>query len=116
MWFRSRTQRPTHRDRVLAWQQCAVCSYDFATGEGERACHWYACPYLPEELDVFCPTCNYDFFTGEGQPGCGQTPRCDFARLEAPQRVRLLREWRALHLGDAGTETTGSAVDGGGVA
>ena len=94
-----RTQARAH-DRAIAWQQCVVCSYDIRTGEGERNCHYYACPLLPEELDVFCPTCNYDFYTREGSPECGPTPRCDYARTVAPRRVATVREW----WGQQGTE------------
>ena len=34
---------------------CPGCSYDFSTGDGNRSCSWGECPYLPEELDVYCP-------------------------------------------------------------
>lgn len=84
------------RAKALAWRQCAVCSYDIRTGDGERDCHWGACPTLPEELDVFCPTCNYAFYTREGSPECGEHPRCEFARAVAPGRVTSVREWSAL--------------------
>jgi hypothetical protein len=80
--------------RAMAWRQCAVCTYDIATGEGEPACHWYACPYLPDELDVFCPSCSYDFFTHEGRSECGDPPACEHARLVAPERVAAVREWQ----------------------
>ncbi len=36
------------------FRQCPHCDLDLATGEGERACAWGDCPYLPEELDVYC--------------------------------------------------------------
>jgi hypothetical protein len=42
--------------RWEGFSQCPGCGYDFATGEGERSCAWGDCPYLPEELDVFCPS------------------------------------------------------------
>jgi hypothetical protein len=76
-----------------AFQQCPHCTYDLATGEGVRSCHYYDCPYLPEELNTVCPTCNFNFYTQDGQPGCGEEPTCDFARDEAPARVEALRYW-----------------------
>ncbi len=75
------------------FQQCALCEYDFATDEGERACHYYECPYLPEVLDVRCPTCLYNFAVDDGNPECGDPPDCTFAREVAPERVIALRHW-----------------------
>lgn len=102
MWKRWRNRdrgRRTHaermHDKALDWQQCAVCDYDITTGEGERGCHYYACPNLPEELDVFCPRCNYDFYTGEGVPECHDPPTCAYARQVAPQHVAAVDEWLA---------------------
>ncbi|MEP7054646.1 MAG: hypothetical protein ABI912_05300 [Actinomycetota bacterium] len=80
-------------ERALHFEQCPSCNWDFITGEGERACHYYGCPYLPEALDVLCPSCNYDFATSEGRPECGEPPSCEFATEEAPGRVSALREW-----------------------
>jgi len=80
-------------DRALGFRQCPFCSYDFATHTGERACHMYACPYLPDLLDVSCPTCNYNFETGEGQAECGDPPSCEFSTSVAPHRVEALRQW-----------------------
>jgi hypothetical protein len=51
---------------VANWEgfaKCPGCGYDLATGEGERSCAWGDCPYLPEELDVFCPNCRFNFMT-----------------------------------------------------
>lgn len=76
-WFRRtalRTDGP-----IPEFRQCPGCSYDFVTGEGSRACGWYDCPYLPEELKVLCPECNYNFATGEGRPRCTDPPSCDWA-------------------------------------
>jgi hypothetical protein len=89
---------PTHRTptltaKVLAFQTCELCSYDFRTDEGERGCHYYECPYLPDALDVWCPTCRYNFMIRDGNPECGDTPRCAFARTIAPVRVAALDEW-----------------------
>lgn len=82
--------------RVRTFQLCEHCNYDFRTDEGERGCHYYSCPGLPEELDVWCPTCRYNFMVRDGNPDCGTVPRCDFARTEAPQRVRALKAWLTL--------------------
>lgn len=83
--------------KILSFEACADCEWDFVTGEGERSCHYGGCPYLPMELDVRCPQCLYNFYTGEGEPGCGAEPTCDFARDEAPQRVETLHVWMAEH-------------------
>jgi ssDNA-binding Zn-finger/Zn-ribbon topoisomerase 1 len=88
-----RTREARRMERVLRFRQCPSCSYDLATREGERGCHYYDCPYLPEELDVTCPRCRYNFFTDDGNPGCVDPPACKFARKEAPQRVDTLRRW-----------------------
>jgi hypothetical protein len=67
---------------MAGWEgfsQCPGCGYDFATGEGERSCAWGDCPYLPEELDVFCPQCRLNFLTMEGNPA-----------LRRPADVRVL--------------------------
>lgn len=90
------------RERILSFAPCEACEIDLATGEGERSCHYFACPYLPEELTVTCPTCQHNFFVNEG-PGCGQRPKCEFARVEAPQRVAMLEEWLVRHGKDAVT-------------
>jgi hypothetical protein len=86
-------QTPQLSPRVLAFHTCELCSYDFRTDEGERSCHYYGCPYLPEELDVWCPTCRYNFMVGDGNPGCSDPPACGFARTVAPGRVRALEAW-----------------------
>lgn len=91
-----------HHEKVLAFAACEFCSHDLATGEGERACHYFECPYVPEELVVICPTCQHNFFTGDGPAQCANGKTCDFAR-EAPQRVATLREWLSRHGRDAVT-------------
>ena len=85
--------RATQPDPVLDFQQCEACSYDFATGEGEKSCHYYECPYLPEALDVTCPTCLFNFYSQDGNPACSDPPDCEFARTVAPERVETLRRW-----------------------
>jgi hypothetical protein len=82
-------------ERALAFSRCPSCTYDFATGEGRRACHYYGCPYLPEAFDVFCPFCVYNFYTNDGNPGCNDPPDCDFAREEAPRRVSAVARWQS---------------------
>jgi hypothetical protein len=94
---RLRARQERARERALAFNQCPFCTYDLATGEGDRACHYYTCPYLPDLLDVTCPECRFNFFTGEGEAGCGPDPSCEFARTEAPIRVAALTEWLERH-------------------
>jgi hypothetical protein len=81
-------------DRAMSFQLCPSCSYDFATREGTKACQLYACPNLPEILDIVCPTCNYNFFSGEGRPECSDPPICRYAIEEAPDRVTALHRWQ----------------------
>ena len=59
------------------FRKCPGCGLDIATGEGERSCAWGDCPYLPEELDVYCDTCRFNFFTGEGNPSCEDPSRAN---------------------------------------
>lgn len=82
--------------RVREFRTCELCEYDFRTDEGERGCHYYQCPNLPEELDVWCPTCCYNFMIRDGNPDCSDPPSCEFARKVAPGRVRALEQWLAL--------------------
>lgn len=90
-------ERPpeTLPSKVLAFQQCELCAYDFLTDTGVRGCHYYECPYLPEALDVWCPTCRYNFAIGDGNPECSDPPSCSFATQVAPGRVRALETWVA---------------------
>src|SRR5260370_22973473 len=80
-------------EHALQFRRCPQCHYDFATRTGTRGCELYACPYLPDVLDVSCPTCNYNFETGEGCPECSDPPSCEFAQQEAPRRVETLHRW-----------------------
>jgi hypothetical protein len=96
---RRRARQRRRAQKALAFHQCPACAYDLSTGEGERACHYYDCPYLPDLLNVFCPECRFNFFLDEGDPNCGDPPQCEFARVEAPVRVALLRQWLELHDG-----------------
>lgn len=80
-------------DRALRFQTCPSCSFDFATRTGTRSCHLYACPYLPELLDVSCPNCNYNFETLDGAAECGDPPTCSFSTDQAPKRVAALHAW-----------------------
>ena len=75
-----------------AFRQCPGCGFDFATGEGERSCSWGDCPYLPEELNVFCDSCRFNFFTMEGNPPCEDPLTCEHA-AEPRSHVENLRTW-----------------------
>jgi hypothetical protein len=94
---RQRARQERQTKKALAFSKCPFCSYDLTTGEGERNCHYYDCPYLPDMLDVFCPDCRFNFFTQEGDAICGDPPQCEFARNEAPVRVETLQKWLELH-------------------
>lgn len=78
----------------LVFRRCPGCDYDFATDTGRKACGWYDCPYLPEELKVSCPECNYNFATGEGTPWCGEPPSCRWA-AEGYQHAQNARRFQA---------------------
>jgi rubredoxin len=97
---RSRKREPSAQavgpstDRAMSFRRCLLCDYDFANREGTKACDLYACPYLPEVLDIACPTCNYNFFNSEGRPECSDPPSCDFALSVAPARVAALHRWQ----------------------
>ena len=74
------------------FRKCPGCGLDIATGEGERSCAWGDCPYLPEELDVYCDTCRFNFFTGEGNPPCEDPNKCEHA-AEPLRHVENVRAW-----------------------
>ena len=79
----------------MRWQefrQCPGCGFDFATGEGEKGCHYYECPYLPPELQVMCDECRYDFFSEEGNPECADPTACERG-AEAREHVVSMRTW-----------------------
>lgn len=101
--MRVRRTRPTRAERaerrLMAFRQCPDCSYDLATGDGQRSCSYGTCPYLPEELEVHCPTCWYNFYTGEGRSECSDPPSCEFARDEAPVRVAAVERWLSSRTG-----------------
>ena len=78
--------------RWEGFRLCPGCSYDLATGDGERSCSWGECSYLPEELDVFCPNCRFNFFTMQGNPQCGRPGACDHS-AEARCHVANVRTW-----------------------
>lgn len=81
------------------WQgfrKCPGCGFDLATGDGERGCSWGACPYLPEELDVFCPNCRFNFFTMEGNSQCGRPGVCEHG-AEPRANVANLIAWLKLN-------------------
>jgi hypothetical protein len=80
--------------RWEGFQKCPGCGFDIRTGEGVRSCAWGECPYLPEELDVFCPQCRFNLFTMEGNPPCDDPLACPHAH-EARAHVDNVRRWAA---------------------
>jgi hypothetical protein len=86
------------QDRWKQFRPCPQCNYNFGTGEGERGCSWGECPYLPEELNVFCDYCRFDFLTMEGNPPCPDPVTCEHG-VEPRSHVENVREWmRALDI------------------
>lgn len=81
--------------RWEAFRKCAGCRYDFATGEGERACNLLDCAYLPEDLQVWCDSCRFNFFTMEGNPPCEDPLTCPHGE-EARSHVPNVRRWLEL--------------------
>ena len=79
-------------ERWREFRPCPQCGYDFATGEGERGCSWGECPYLPEELDVFCDYCRFDFLTMEGNSSCEDPATCAHG-VEPRANVEHMRSW-----------------------
>jgi hypothetical protein len=78
--------------RWEGFRQCPGCGFDFASGDGERSCSWGDCPYLPEELNVFCDQCRFNLFTMEGNPSCEDPLTCVHA-TEPRSHVENLRIW-----------------------
>lgn len=77
------------------FRQCRGCGYDFATGEGERGCNYFDCPYLPSELNVFCDWCRFDFLTMEGNPPCEDPASCEHG-VDARANVANVLRWKEL--------------------
>jgi hypothetical protein len=80
--------------RWLEFRQCPHCGYDISTGGGERGCAYGDCPYLPEELDVFCEQCRFNFLTMEGNPPCDDPMACEYAAGPL-SHVENYRRWAA---------------------
>ena len=80
------------------FRTCPGCGFDLASGEGERSCHYFDCPYMPEELNVFCDVCRFDFFTMEGNPSCADPATCDYGAV-ARSHVENVRRWQAAGAG-----------------
>jgi hypothetical protein len=76
------------------FRQCPHCGLDLGTGEGERGCAWGDCPYLPEELDVYCEVCRFNFYTMEGNPPCRDPLTCEHA-LHPIANTENYRRWLA---------------------
>jgi hypothetical protein len=87
--------------RWKEFQQCPGCGYDLGSGEGERACSWGECSYLPDELDVFCEQCRFNFLTMEGNPSCDDPMRCEHAAAPIAHVVNY-RQWAAARAAEAG--------------
>ena len=96
---RTATAEIAPKSEVVAmarWQQfrpCPACSYDFATGEGERSCSYGECAYMPPELDVRCEGCGFNYLTMEGNPPCEDPMTCEHA-AEPLAHVENYRVWR----------------------
>jgi hypothetical protein len=82
--------------RWLEFRPCPGCGYDLVTGEGEKGCHNYDCPYLPSELDAFCPQCRFDFASMEGNPPCVDPLTCEHGE-EARSHVPNVEVWKRAH-------------------
>jgi hypothetical protein len=80
------------------FRSCPGCGYDLSTGDGERSCSWGECPYLPEELDVFCPNCRFNFFTMQGNASCGRPGVCEHSS-ETRSHVANVRTWMETNAG-----------------
>ena len=80
--------------RWEGFRVCPGCNLDLGTGEGERSCAWGDCPYLPEELDVYCADCRFNYFTMEGNPPCDAPLTCSHG-IEPRRHVENLRTWLA---------------------
>jgi hypothetical protein len=74
------------------FRQCPGCGWDFGTDEGERSCRYGDCPYLPEELNVFCEQCRFDFHTMEGNAPCPDPSTCEHG-IDARAHVETYRRW-----------------------
>ena len=78
--------------RWVEFKQCPGCGLDLVTGEGERSCAWGDCPYLPQDLNVFCDYCRFNLFTMEGNPQCADPLTCEHA-AEPLSHVANVRRW-----------------------
>lgn len=83
-------------ERWEGFDKCPGCGFDIVTGEGARSCAYGDCPYLPEELDVYCPDCRFNFFTMEGNPPCDEPMTCEHG-AEQRGHVENVRRWAAAH-------------------
>jgi len=90
------TYRRGRKEAVMAkWEEfrkCPGCGLDLGTGEGDRACSWGDCAYLPEELNVFCDYCRFNFLTMEGNSPCADPLRCEHA-AEPLAHVENFHRW-----------------------
>lgn len=91
----AQVNEPAAFERVLAFEPCDGCDWDFERGEGLTPCGRYFCPLMPQLLDVRCPTCLFNFATGASNSQCGDIHTCRFSHEKAPQRVALFEQWLA---------------------
>jgi hypothetical protein len=80
---------------MTRWQEftkCPGCGLDLLTGEGDRACAWGDCPYLPEELNVFCDYCRFNLLTMEGNPPCADPLACEHS-VQPLSHIENARRW-----------------------
>ena len=75
------------------FRKCPGCGYDLATGEGQRSCNYFDCPYLPDELNVFCDYCRFDYLTMEGNPSCEEPAICEHG-IQARANVANVLRWQ----------------------
>jgi hypothetical protein len=84
---------------MAKWQEyekpCPRCGLDWVTDQGDAACGWAVCPYLPEELDVHCDNCRFNFYTMEGNPPCANPMTCEHS-VEPLQHVQNFEHWVAI--------------------
>ncbi len=74
------------------FQQCPGCGLDLLTGDGRRACSYGDCPYLPEDLDVYCAYCRFNYFSMEGNPPCEDPMTCEHG-VEPRSHIENLHRW-----------------------
>lgn len=78
--------------RVRAFRPtCPGCTPENVARPDARPCSFYACPGLPEELEVTCNLCMYDFAADDGQVKCDHRTCVTARRLR--KNVTTYRTW-----------------------